>query len=753
VPFELLWVVVVFGVNFALWGFIGSLRFAHDLWQRRGSRVQAGSDAVQEAAVPRQRAGRRSDANPEAVAEGSAGRTVCRRLTIQDVAVLIPAHNEEETLARTIDSVARVMPRSNIYVISDASTDRTVAVASDLGVSVLETEAKAGKAGALEEGIRRFGLVELYEAVLLLDADTLLDPGYFEHALPLFDDAEVVAVAGCAHTEWNPPGVSVLGKLLISHRARIYAIMQHLIKFGQTWQYTNALYIIPGFASMYRTRALPYIDINPPGLVIEDFNMTFELYRRRLGRVGFTLRAGAVTQDPGTLGDYVRQTKRWALGFWQAVRRYRPRPDLFLFMLVLFITELLIASVLIVLLPAIILVSLLPAVFPGLLDISFIQLAYTRIDLPLVVIAVLVPDLLLSIAVALLERRPRYLLFAPAFLMLRMVDAAIGLYALPMAWAERSTGSWISPQRRRVIVADSVEVEPSEILPAPRRYAVGVDARSVSDGESADDVLQLTGSPLVSPADVRADTGAADDGTNPVPVVRAVARVPVQHAVGDRNVERYRGVVRLAGGLLSSPARVSGPKPDSSVAAPDTMPVRVRGRASVSIPVSNAQTASTTDSSAVFSGRAAVQAVNQLRDEYWSAVGMPGITVVTAVAVENLVGVAARQVPGVSFAHPDVSRPLAALTRAENDDYSADVLMHPDGQAAHVRIDLGIDYGFPVGTVVQNVRGAVLLALRSLLDVEVAAVNIVVQNIGSNHGEERRFMRRTDLWHTMTTDD
>jgi cellulose synthase/poly-beta-1,6-N-acetylglucosamine synthase-like glycosyltransferase/uncharacterized alkaline shock family protein YloU len=751
VPFELLWVVVVFGVNFTLWGFIGSLRFAHSLWQRRGSRAQARSDAVQEAAVPRQRAKRRSDANPEDVVEGLAGQTVCRRLTVQDVAVLIPAHNEEATLARTIDSVAQVMPRSNIYVISDASADRTVAIASDLGVSVLETEAKAGKAGALEEGIRRFGLVELYEAVLLLDADTLLDPGYFDHALPLFDDGEVVAVAGCAHTEWNPPGVSVLGKLLISHRARIYAIMQHLIKFGQTWRYTNALYIIPGFASMYRTRVLPYIDINPPGLVIEDFNMTFELYRRRLGRVGFTLRAQAVTQDPGTFRDYVRQTKRWALGFWQAVRRYRPRPGLFLLMLVLFITELLIASVLIVLLPAIILISLLPAVIPSLLDISFVQLAYTRIDLPLVLIAILVPDFLLSIAVALLERRPRYLLFAPAFLVLRIVDAAIGLYALPMAWAERSTGSWISPERRRVVVADSVEVEPSEMLPVPRRYAVGVDASPVTDGEGADDVLQPTESPLASPADVSADTGLAD-GAKPVPVVRAVARVPVQYAGGGRNVERYRGAVRLADVLLSSPARVSGPQPDSAVVASHAVPVRVRGRASVNSTVSGAQAAPKTDSSAVFSGRAAVQAVNQLRDEYWSAVGTPGITVVTAVAVENLVGVAARQVPGVTFARADVSRPLAALTPGDDHDYSADVLMHPDGQAAHVRIDLGIDYGFAVGTVIQNVRGAVLLALRSLLDVEVAAVNIVVQNIGSDHGEELRFMRLTDRWPTMPTD-
>ncbi len=32
------------------------------------------------------------------------------------------------------------------------------------------------------------------------------------------------------------------------------------------------------------------MDMNPPGLVIEDFNMTFEVYQKQLGKVGFTLR-------------------------------------------------------------------------------------------------------------------------------------------------------------------------------------------------------------------------------------------------------------------------------------------------------------------------------------------------------------------------------------------------------------------------------------------------------------------------------
>ena len=48
--------------------------------------------------------------------------------------------------------------------------------------------------------------------------------------------------------------------------------------------------------------------------------------------------------------------------------------------------------------------------------------------------------------------------------------------ALPMAWAEQSTGSWVSPQRRRVIMVGSVQVESPDILPRPRWYAIDLDA-------------------------------------------------------------------------------------------------------------------------------------------------------------------------------------------------------------------------------------------------------------------------------------
>ena len=715
-PLELLWIVVVFGVNFTLWGSIGALRFAQSAWQGRGSAAEAG---------------------PQTALAGSRRRPGGCKIAIQDVAVLIPAHNEEAVLARSLESIARLIARDNIYVVSDASTDRTVAIAADRGVSVIETAAKAGKAGALEEGIRRFQLVERYEAVLLLDADTQLDQHYFECALPLFDDAEVVAVAGSAHTDWNPPGVSLLGKVLITHRARIYAITQHLIKFGQTWRYTNALYIIPGFASMYRTRVLPHIDINPPGLVIEDFNMTFEVYRRQLGRVGFTPRARAVTQDPDTFEDYVRQTKRWALGFWQAVRRYRPRPGLFSAMLALYVTELIIASALIILLPVLVVLLILPAVIPGLLDTPVFDLIHTRMDLRILLIAVLLPDLLLTIAVAVSERRPRYLLFAPAFLLLRMVDAAIALYALPRAWAERSTGSWVSPQRRGAVTADNDQVAPSRLLPAPRRYAVTVNGTAVSYG-SPDEAWQLDGTSFWAYSG-SADTGIVDEGRVPgTAVARITARVPVPRTdAAPRALERRRAAARLTdvgadGGFATHAESMPSSAPGSSFAAIGAAPERVEGRARVRNGAAGSQSSPMRVTSGVVSGRVTAEVIEQLRKDARSALGSRGTTIIIAEAVESVVGFAARQIPGVHGAHTEVNCPAAAFVQ-EHGRNAPGVSTGGDGVVAEVRIALCIEYGFVVRTVTQDVRSSVILALRILLDVEAASVNIIVRDICPSH--------------------
>ncbi|CEA08011.1 N-glycosyltransferase [Arthrobacter saudimassiliensis] len=127
-------------------------------------------------------------------------------------------------------------------------------------------------------------------------------------------------------------------------------VVQLLMKYGQASRPANVVSIVPGFASMYRARVLPHIDMTAPGLLIEDFNMTFEVHAKQLGRIEFhPSAANAFTQDPNTIRDYTRQVRRWSLGFWQTVRRHGLHPGRFWMALLLHIVELIASSLLLVL--------------------------------------------------------------------------------------------------------------------------------------------------------------------------------------------------------------------------------------------------------------------------------------------------------------------------------------------------------------------------------------------------------------------
>jgi poly-beta-1,6-N-acetyl-D-glucosamine synthase len=291
----------------------------------------------------------------------------------------------------------------------------------------------------------------------------------------LFDSPGVVAVAGCVRTS-RDRRLSLAGNILVGHRERIYAIGQRVLKFGQTYLRANATHIVPGFASMYRTAVLPDMEMNPPGLVIEDFNMTFEIYQKRLGKVAFTLRAVAETQDPDTLHDYVKQTRRWAVGLWQTVRRHPPRANLFTAMLAVLLLELITSSAIFLLLPFLLAVLVVPDLLHSTLDwlpfanVHAIVAAHMKFSA--VLFGVALPDYALTVLVAVLDRRPRLLLLGLFFPLLRIVDAAIGLTAIPAGWFVRSNGTWKSPARRAI----EAPAEPLAAAAAPAGTAAPAPA-------------------------------------------------------------------------------------------------------------------------------------------------------------------------------------------------------------------------------------------------------------------------------------
>jgi poly-beta-1,6-N-acetyl-D-glucosamine synthase len=464
--------LLVFGVNFTLWGTIGLGRLTDQslvqrIWPRKPP------------VYPE---------NVIALRDDPGGRRARQiHLTVDDVAILIPAHNEGAVIEDSLRAIMKLVPRKNIHVVSDGSTDDTFEVAIRVGVRAIKTHHNVGKAGALQEAIQRFKLVERFPVVMLLDADTRVQPGYFEAALPLFDSPGVVAVAGCVKTDGKRV-LSPVGNLLVGHRMMIYTVGQRVLKFGQTTRTLNATPIVPGFASIYRTAVLPRMDMNPPGLAIEDFNMTFEVYQRGLGKVGFTLGAVAMTQDPDNFRDYVRQTKRWALGLWQTVRRHPPRLNLFSAMLALMLVELITSSVLLTLLPVVMLILLVPQLIPTavLWPVfgSVFAMVSTHMTLKVIFLGIFVPEFIMTGVVTVIERRPRLLLAMPFFPFMRILDAAIGLYSIPLAWLASSSGKWKSParhgaQRTRLPAAASPAVPAAMVADAPAAYAARAAAAAL----------------------------------------------------------------------------------------------------------------------------------------------------------------------------------------------------------------------------------------------------------------------------------
>ncbi|RNL84332.1 glycosyltransferase [Halostreptopolyspora alba] len=467
---------MAFGVNLLVWSAIGGLRFVDDstraLLRRSAPRerskavatAHAGErESTEDRVLERAPAGGGGSAgldtggtadgdSPEARAEPHDSASPAPDTDRMRLAVIIPAHNEEPVIDSAITSALRLFNRWDIYVVSDSSHDATADIAAETGINVLELLSNRGKAGAIEAVIQEFDLTENYDGVVILDADTELDAKYVEGAKRQLADPEVAAVAGFVVAEWKPKERTVIGRLISAYRDRLYWMLQYLLRFGQTWRYTSTTFIVPGFASVYRSSVLRQLDINPKGLVIEDFNMTFEVHHRRLGRISMNPGTKARCQDPFTLGDYVKQVRRWTLGFWQTVRLHGIWPSLFWFVLFFYIVEILLVSVLLIVTVGLGIFTLLPEITgDAVLGLGWYATGYAAVTalLPLTAIAVgmFVPDYVLTCVMAAIRRRPSYLFYGLFFLPMRLIDSYLTLRTIPQAWTTKSDGQWKSPVR------------------------------------------------------------------------------------------------------------------------------------------------------------------------------------------------------------------------------------------------------------------------------------------------------------------
>lgn len=101
------------------------------------------------------------------------------------VSVVIPALNEEETVAPIIELLVSIDLLEEVIVVCDGCTDNTAMLARDAGARVIELTQNVGKGGAMMVGVRAAGT----DVILFLDADLigLSEEGVIDLVTPVLE--------------------------------------------------------------------------------------------------------------------------------------------------------------------------------------------------------------------------------------------------------------------------------------------------------------------------------------------------------------------------------------------------------------------------------------------------------------------------------------------------------------------------------------------------------------------------------------
>ncbi len=133
------------------------------------------------------------------------------------IAVIIPAYNEEKTIAGVIRGVKELGDEYHVIVINDCSLDSTTAKAEQEGATVIELPFNLGIGGAVQTGVK-YALSHRFDACVQVDGDGQHPPHQIPKLIePLFIDGfDMVVGSRFLGGNYRIPFMRALGIRLIS---------------------------------------------------------------------------------------------------------------------------------------------------------------------------------------------------------------------------------------------------------------------------------------------------------------------------------------------------------------------------------------------------------------------------------------------------------------------------------------------------------------------------------------------------------
>jgi poly-beta-1,6-N-acetyl-D-glucosamine synthase len=244
------------------------------------------------------------------------------------IVALIPAHNEAEWIEPVVKNLAnQTRPPERIVVMSDNSTDDTVALADATGAEVWESAGNAHKkAGALNQALDRIlGELDDSDYVFVQDADTMPASRWLEVASAWAARHPGAVISGRYASP--PTGTSLLRIIQENEFARDGRAINRRGNRTRIVVGTSALFPVATLRAIISARlsgALPgpsVGEVYSTASITEDYELTLAL--KTLGFATLSPpECDAVTDVMHTVPALWRQRLRWQRGAFTDLRTY-----------------------------------------------------------------------------------------------------------------------------------------------------------------------------------------------------------------------------------------------------------------------------------------------------------------------------------------------------------------------------------------------------------------------------------------------
>ena len=173
--------------------------------------------------------------------------------------IVIPAYNEEETIAETVQACQRELPKTGqpyeILVVDDGSSDKTAEIAEAAGARVIRHLNNLGYGRSLKDGIR----AATYDTIVITDADGTYPIDQIPSLVQIYREGFNMVVGARQGKNYSES----------IKKGALRFILKHLVEFTAGRKIPD---INSGLRIFSRREAVPYLQLSRRRLQFYDFD-------------------------------------------------------------------------------------------------------------------------------------------------------------------------------------------------------------------------------------------------------------------------------------------------------------------------------------------------------------------------------------------------------------------------------------------------------------------------------------------------